>query len=421
VNKLQNFISELSHYKSIAIFGYGVEGKSFHAFAKKYLQDTEIVIVDKAYSKEGENYLDGLEEAELIIKSPGISLHNLGIAYDEYNFTSITELFIKHFGEQIIGVTGTKGKSTLVTLIDAMLKYDGKKSLLCGNIGLSPLEIMEQIEEDSFVVMEFSSHQLHHIHYSPHIAILTNLFAEHLDYYESEDDYYRAKFNIFLHQNEDDIFIINLPNMEKFFSRFEILAKHFYNVYAKRLETPYTFDIKQGYIHHATLQILEQLQQIVGVSEVAYRETLANFKTLPHRLEYVGEVDGIAYINDSIATIPEATIEALKILKDVDTLIVGGFDRGVAYEGLIEFLLESDVNNIICFSDTGKQIYEKIKSSKKRANLFYEKNLQESVFKAQCVTKGLVLFSPAASSFNDYKNFVERGEHFRELVKNQKG
>jgi UDP-N-acetylmuramoylalanine--D-glutamate ligase len=420
VSKLQNFISELQGYKKIAIFGYGVEGKSFHAFAKKYLPEVEIRIVDKAYSSE-ENYLDGLAEAELIIKSPGISLHNLGIAYDDYNFTSITELFIKHFGSQIIGVTGTKGKSTLVTLIDSMLKNAGKKSLLCGNIGLPPLEIMEQIDEESFVVMELSSHQLHHINYSPHIAILTNLFAEHLDYYESEDDYYRAKFNIFLHQKRDDIFITNLPNQEKFFSKVEVKAKHFYNVHDKELKIPYTFDIKQGYIHHASLQILEQLRELLGIDTAAYTKTLREFQTLPHRLEYVGEVGGVSYINDSIATIPEATIEAIKILKDVDTLIVGGYDRGVDYDGLAAFLCESDVANIICFSDTGKQIYEKIEICKHQKHIEYVDDLEESVQKAAQCAKSRVLLSPAASSFNSYKNFMERGEHFRALVTKIKG
>jgi len=420
VSKLQNFISELQGYKKIAIFGYGVEGKSFHAFAKKYLPEVEIRIVDKAYSSE-ENYLDGLAEAELIIKSPGISLHNLGIAYDDYNFTSITELFIKHFGSQIIGVTGTKGKSTLVTLIDSMLKNAGKKSLLCGNIGLPPLEIMEQIDDESFVVMELSSHQLHHINYSPHIAILTNLFAEHLDYYESEEDYYRAKFNIFLHQKRDDIFITNLPNQEKFFSQAEVKAKHFYNVHDKELEISYTFDIKQGYIHHASLQILEQLRELLGIDTTAYTKTLREFQTLPHRLEYVGEVDGVSYINDSIATIPEATIEAIKILKDVDTLIVGGYDRGIDYDGLAEFLCGSDVANIICFSDTGKQIYEKIEICKHQKHIEYVDDLEESVQKAAQCAKSRVLLSPAASSFNSYKNFMERGEHFRALVTKIKG
>jgi len=416
VSKLQNFISELQNYKKIAIFGYGVEGKSFHAFAKKYLPNSEISIVDRAYGTEDENYLDGLREAELIIKSPGISLHNLGIAYDAYNFTSITELFIKHFGAQIIGVTGTKGKSTLVTLIDALLKNAGKNSLLCGNIGLSPLEIIEQIKEDTFVVMELSSHQLHHINYSPHIAILTNLFAEHLDYYASETDYYRAKFNIFLHQKESDIFITNLPDMEKFFSRSEIPSKYFYNVYANVLQTPYAFDIKQGYIHHATLQILEQLCVLLGINEAAYIKTLCAFKTLPHRLEYVDEINGVSYINDSIATIPQATMEAVKILKDVDTLIIGGYDRGVSYDLFVRYLLESNVQNIICFSDTGKQIYEKIEPYKGKKDIVYAQDLQESVQKAAQIADKRVLFSPAASSFNTYKNFMERGEHFRALV-----
>jgi len=421
VSKLQNFISELQNYNKIAIFGYGVEGKSFHAFAKKYLPNTEIIIVDKAYSSEDENYLDGLREAELIIKSPGISLHNLGILYNDYNFTSITELFIKHFGSQIIGVTGTKGKSTLVTLIDSMLKNADKKSLLCGNIGLPPLEIMEQIEDDTFVVMELSSHQLHHINYSPHIAVLTNLFAEHLDYYESEDDYYHAKFNIFLHQRENDIFITNLPEQEKFFSKADIKAKHFYNVHDKELQIPYTFDIKQGYIHHATLQILEQLRELLGVDEATYTKTLREFQTLPHRLEYVDEVDGVSYINDSIATIPEATMEAVKILKNVDTLIVGGYDRGVSYDAFVEQLLESDVEKIICFSDTGKQIYEKIELHKGKKDIVYAQDLQESVQKAAQIANKRVLFSPAASSFNSYKNFMERGEHFRALVTKIKG
>ena len=420
MSRLANFVSELQGYSKIAVFGYGVEGKSFHTFAKKYLPQSEIIIVDKDYSDK-ENYLDDLGEAELVIKSPGISLHTLGISYDAYNFTSITELFLKHFGSQIIGVTGTKGKSTLVTLINAMLKNAGKKSLLCGNIGLSPLEIIESIDDETTVVMELSSHQLHHIHHSPHIAILTNLFAEHLDYYESEADYYHAKFNIFLHQKRDDIFITNLPEQEKFFATDSINAVHFYNVYDKKLTHEHSFNIQQGYIHHATLQILEELGELLGIDDAAYLKTLREFQTLPHRLEFVDSINGVSYINDSISTIPEAAMEAIKILKDVDTLILGGYDRGVDYTALAAFLPSSNVANIICFSDTGKQIYEKIKKSQTQQKLFYLHDLKESVEKANAVAKRTVLFSPAASSFNEYKNFMERGEEFKTLVKNLKG
>jgi UDP-N-acetylmuramoylalanine--D-glutamate ligase len=292
---------------------------------------------------------------------------------------------------------------------------------LCGNIGLPPLEIIEEIDTEMIVVMELSSHQLHHINYSPHIAIITNLFAEHLDYYESEAEYYRAKFNIFLHQKAEDIFITNLPQFEKFFQQESIKAQNFYNVAQKKLQHEHTFDIKQGYIHHATLQILEQLRELLDIGTEAYQKSLREFKTLPHRLEYVDTIDGVHYINDSIATIPEASIEAVKILGDVDTIILGGYDRGIAYEGLVAFLLQSDVQNIICFSDTGKQIYEKIEDVKGEKNIFYLHDLGESVEKAKSVAKNIVLFSPAASSFNAYKNFIERGESFKSLVKNLKG
>jgi UDP-N-acetylmuramoylalanine--D-glutamate ligase len=420
VKKLANFIADLSRYRRIAIFGYGVEGKSFHDFAKKHLRESEIVIVDRAYSKK-ENYLEDLRDAEIVIKSPGISLHNLGIAYDAYNFSSITELFIKHFGEQIIGVTGTKGKSTLVTLIGQMLTNAGKKAFVCGNIGVSPLDIIEQLDTNTHIVMELSSHQLHNIKYSPHIAILTNLFAEHLDYYKDAQEYFQAKYNIFLHQKPQDIFLYNLAQQEQFFSKEQVKANKAYNVAENKLRFAWEFNKKEGYVHHASLQLLEKLSELLGVSEVAYRQTLRSFKTLPHRLEFVDEIEGVAYFNDSIATIPEATIAALKALEGVDTVIVGGHDRGIEYETLIAYLKSGDVKNIICFSDTGKQIYEKMQKHKACCRLFFMQNLQESVQKAAEVAKATVLFSPAASSFNEYKNFMERGEAFKRFVKRLKG
>ncbi|WP_193111439.1 UDP-N-acetylmuramoyl-L-alanine--D-glutamate ligase [Sulfurimonas paralvinellae] len=417
---LNDLVSDLEQYKKIAIFGYGVEGRSFHAFAEKYLPDVAISIVDKNYADD-DNYLDGLREAELIVKSPGISLHTLGIDYDAYNFTSITELFLKHFGSQIIGVTGTKGKSTLVTLIDSMLKNAGRKSLLCGNIGISPLQAIETIDEETTVVMELSSHQLHHVNHSPHIAVLTNLFPEHLDYYEDLADYYEAKFNIFRHQNARDIFIYNLQNPNNYFDTEKAPSKHTYNVFANELKNEVQFNIKNGYIHHATLQILEKLAEILEIDESTFMKTVTTFQTLPHRLEFVDEIDGVSYINDSISTIPQASMEAMKILKNVDTIILGGYDRGVDYSELVNFLRESNVKNIICFSDTGKQIYEKINEEENNKHLFYMHDLRESVKKAGECAREIVLFSPAASSFNSYKNFAERGEEFKSLVNNLKG
>jgi len=408
---LKNLISDLEQYKSIGVFGFGIEGKSFYNFAQKYLPKSKLVIIDKNHPSCDANYLQKLDDVDLIVKSPGISLYNLGIDDTAYNFTSSTELLLKHFKNQIIGVTGTKGKSTLVTLIDALLKNAKQKSLLCGNIGIPAFDTLETIDDETKIVMELSSHQLYHVGYSPYIAVLTNLFEEHLDYYKDVNEYYEAKFNIFSHQNDNDIFIYNLPKK---------LARG-YNVYDNDLKQNVEFNLQNGFIHKSTLQILEKLKEILVLDDAVYLQTIQEFKTLPHRLEFVKNIKGVSYINDSISTIPQATIEAVKILKNVDTLIIGGNDRGVNYDVLIDFLQKSDVENIILFSDTGKKIYDALHVKAKHKNLFLQNNLQESVKKAYNISRSIVLFSPAASSFNEYKNFVERGDEFKSLVNELKG
>ena len=412
---LQNLVSDLERYKKIAIFGYGVEGKSFHTFAKEYLPNANIVIVDKNYSDDAE-YLQKLDGVDIVIKSPGISLYNLGISYEDYNFTSITELFLKHFSAQIIGITGTKGKSTLATLVHSMLVNAGESALLCGNIGISPLDAIAQIKADTKIVMELSSHQLHHISYSPHIAVLTNLFEEHLDYYRDLKDYYEAKFNIFSHQSEDDIFIYNLEDESQYLNAALIKSHFAYNVYGAKVQFEPEFTLERGYLHHATLQIAEKLALVLNIDNSVYMQTISAFETLQHRLEFVKKVNGVSFVNDSISTIPEATIEAIKMLKNVDSVIIGGNDRGINYEQLVRFLQTSEVQNIILFSDTGEQIYTKLSNTLEEKNLFLMHNLQESIEKAYNVSTNIVLFSPAASSFNEYKNFVERGNEFKKIV-----
>ncbi|SFV58179.1 UDP-N-acetylmuramoylalanine--D-glutamate ligase [hydrothermal vent metagenome] len=179
-----------------------------------------------------------------------------------------------------------------------------------------------------------------------------------------------------------------------------------------------SFTLERGYLHYATLQIAEKLASLLDIESSVYRETISAFETLPHRLEFVKKVNGISFVNDSISTIPEATIAAVKMLKNVDSVIIGGNDRGVNYEQLVTFLQTSSVQNIILFSDTGRQIYGKLSNTLEKKNLFLMQNLQESIEKAYNVATSVVLFSPAASSFNEYKNFVERGDEFKKIVNN---
>jgi len=428
---LNNLVSDLNSYSRIAIFGFGKEGKSFYDFALKYLRNTKILLVDKNAPSDikeneklivfsGENYLDGLCEADLIIKSPGISLYNLGIEYTKYNFTSTTELFMKYYKKQIIGVTGTKGKSTLVSILYKILENSHRSAILCGNIGTPAFDILEEIHNETKIIMELSSHQLLNIKYSPYIAILTNLFQDHLDYYRSLEEYYDAKFNIMRFQNEDDLVILNLKEPYTELDKKIFQTGKVYNVSGNDLEMPIEFNMKNGFIHHSSLQILEKLVDILDIEKSIYLKTINEFKTLPHRLEYVDMIEGVSFINDSISTIPEASIEAIKILKNVETLILGGYDRGIEYDHLVEFLLATDISNIVLFSETGKIIHKKLNQKSNTLNLYYMHSLSESVAKVFEVTKiqgAVVLFSPAASSFDMYKNFIERGDEFKKLVR----
>jgi UDP-N-acetylmuramoylalanine--D-glutamate ligase len=414
---LKNLIQNLSNYKSIGIFGFGKEGKSFYNFAKRYIPDTKLVIIDS----NDDNYLDELSKVDLVVKSPGISLHNLNIDVNGYNFTSMTELFLKYFSKQVVGITGTKGKSTLATLLYDVLKNSNQEVVLCGNIGLPAFDIVDKIKKDTTVVMELSSHQLMHMKYSPKYAVLTNLFEDHLDYYKDIDEYHNAKLNIFRYQQEDDVAIFDLEDGDKRINKEIFKTDKIYNIHDVHIKHNIDFKLEQGFIHNSTLKILEQLIQEFDVNDEIYLKTLKRFKTLPHRLEYVGRVMDIDFINDSISTIPQATIEAINILKSVDTLILGGFDRGIDYEVLVSFLVSSNVGNIILYSQTG-EILKKLFNKQENISIFYCKNLDQSVVKAFEVTKkgAICLFSPAASSFDSYKNFEERGIAFKNAVLNYK-
>ena len=410
---IKKIINDINRYKSIGILGYGKEGKSFHKFITKYLPQIKIIILDKSYD---ENYLNNLNKAELIIKSPGISLFNLNINYYDYNFTSPTELFIKHYNKDIIGITGTKGKSTLSTLTYKLL-INGKfkNTFLCGNIGIPIFDIITYLNKDSKIILELSSHQLHNIKYSPHISILINMFPEHLDYYKDLNDYYLAKLNIFKYQNDNDIGIFHGNNIP-----LEIKNKinNKINIENKNIDN-YNFQIQENtFINKNIILMLDEIRNILKIPNNILEETINNFKNLPHRLEYCGEINQIKIINDSISTVPETTIEGIEIVKDVNSIILGGYNRGADYKTLVDFLISSDIENIFFISETGKIIFNIFKKFKHSKKIYLLENLKNTMEKALKITKKnhTILFSPASPSFNEYSSFEKRGDYFKEIV-----
>lgn len=443
--------------KRILILGFGVEGRSTYRFLRRYFPEKPLVISyqgndfeeEKEYLTKdpnltfmvGKQYLEHLDEFDTILKSPGVSFKGMDTSLFMDKITSQLELFLEYMDCYTIGVTGSKGKSTTSSLIYQMLEEQGKDSILLGNIGIPILDHIEEITKEKIVVLEMSSHGLEFVKKSPNIGIVLNIYEEHLDHYNSLQHYIKAKYNIFQYQNKKDIAIFNMDNelMKQYSFNY---PNNCYAITMQEEEQSNTIEhviwLKQNMVYDNQTPIYDSNQprnlkgkhnlndimfvlavsKILGLNHKKTLETIQNFRGLEHRMEYVGKYDGIYYYNDSIATIPEATINCIEALEKVDTIIVGGKDRGIDLTKLIQYLNNSKVNNILCLPKTGEYIYKGIDKDTKTAILV--ENLEEAIKYAKQNTKKehICVLSPAASSYGYFKNFKERGNRFKELVQN---
>ena len=449
IKKLLNYLED----KKILILGFGKEGESTYKLLRKYFPEKNLFIADKNMNllnekidlmedtylevSLGEKYLNGIEEYDLIIKAPGISLKNVDLSLIKDKITSQLELFLEYVDVYTIGITGTKGKSTTSSLMYKVLMDQEKDTFLLGNIGEPIFNQIEEIKENSIVVLELSSHALEFVCKSPNVAILLDIYEEHLDHYKSFEKYIEAKFNVAKFQNKNDFFIYNYDNEN--IKNFGFKYKE--NDYAISLETKAdvknTVYIENDYIfinENKLMNINENMNLkgmhnvnnimfILSVCEILNLEfekaikSAKEFKPLEHRMEFVEKINGVSYYNDSIATIPASTINAVNALENVNTILVGGNDRGVNLTKLIEFLRNHEtIENIICLPKTGEYIKESLKESNK--NIQYFEELKTAVEYAKKVTKEntICLLSPAASSYGYFKNFEERGKLFKQYV-----
>ena len=428
-------LNEIKKYKNIAILGFGKEGKSTYNFIRRYDKNLKLNILD---AKEIElddinaTYIkyeneDILKDYDLIIKTPGISLKNS----NNLNITSQMELLLEFNRENVIGITGTKGKSTTTTMLYNVLKDQLENVILVGNVGIPVLDEIEKFE-GAIIVAEMSSHQLEFVKYSPHIALILNLFVDHLDHAGTIEHYHSSKMNIFRFQNKNDYALYDNDN-------YYLQKQNFNEIKSTKLtislENGYTY-LNQNNIYLNNKLLLNRndikcelkgdhnLKNIMFVLTVAslYNldlnktlDSIKNFKPLEHRLEYVGKYKDIEFYNDTIATIPEATINGCIALKNVDTLIFGGMDRHIDYNEFIDYLNSSNISNFICMPTTGYKIAEYLDQDKvKKAE-----TLEEAVDLAFKLTEKnkICLLSPAASSYEYFKNYEEKGNRFKELVR----
>lgn len=444
--------------KSVVLLGFGREGQASYNFIRACLPAKLISIADfddaikmnpllandqNVTFITGPDYLANLADFDLIMRSPGIPIWKLVPPLPPEKVTSQTDIFLQAFGDQVIGVTGTKGKSTTASLIHHILRTAGEESVLVGNIGNPAFHFVHLIKPETRIVFELSSHQLEFIHKSPHISVFLNIFQEHLDAYAGYAEYQLAKANILKYQGADDFIVYNQDDLQVM-NHLATLgrAKRRYPFSVSATPRPGGF-LDDGHIQfsdgitdtpvwkihqdrflrgeHNLKNILAavNVSMLLGIDPELIADGIATFKGLEHRLEYVGETRGIHFYNDSIATIPEACIEAIKAIPSVDTLVAGGFDRGIDYNGLAEFLYRSEVRNLILIGAAGKRIgliIEQMgKHDKKifyinRFDFFREIAFRETRSGYAC------LLSPAAASYDEFKNFEERGKRFRELV-----
>lgn len=404
-------IKELQSYKKILILGYGVEGKATHEFLKKHVPDSIVGIADSQTDK---NYLQKQREFDLVIKTPGI---NKALVTKKY--TTATNIFFANVKGITIGITGTKGKSTTASLIYEILKSARYKAHLVGNIGNTMLgELEVSNTKKDYFVCELSSYQLDDCRYSPHIAVILNLFPDHINYHKTIKQYYQAKANIVTHSSEKDYYIYN--------SNFKELA----SLISRTKATPIAFTSSVGVDLRSSELIGEHNKEnigavlevvtLLGISIDIVKQTISHFKTLPHRLQKVGVFKDIIFYDDGASVTPQSTIASLYALQNVDTLFLGGQNRGYDFTELVETIVDTNIRNIVLFPETGALLKKMLQEKKPHAYNFFETDsMRDAVVFAYKYTKSgaICILSSASPSYTLWANFTEKGMEYQKFIK----
>src|SRR5215471_8841166 len=435
--------------KTILIVGFGTEGQATYQYLRRHFPSKPLSIADQRVITEfpenlirqiqedpaltinfGPRYLDSADgcNCDIIIKTPGIPAALPAIARARNAgrvLSSHAEIFLANYPrEKVIGITGTKGKSTTTSLIYHILKSAGLSAELVGNIGQPPLPLIDDAKKDTWFVHEFSSHQLAEIGISPHIAVLLNIVPEHLDYYATFEEYVAAKENITKFQTAGDflVYAADHPLPTAIAGRTKAALKPFHTsddigdtVDPSQIPLPGRFNLEN-------VRAAISVATLCGVERDAMREAIRTFTPLPHRLEPVGTYRGIAFYDDSIATVPDATLAAIDALgTNVETLILGGHERNLDYTDFAQ-RLPGSVRTIILFPPTGERIWQAIEDQSGNRPLpeaFFVREMEEAVEIAYRKTEPgkICLLSPASPSFGTFKDYRERGDLFKAFVR----
>ena len=393
----------------------------------------------------GKNYLTELQGFDLILRSPSCLPTTEELEKEAKRGAIVTtevELLMKMCPCKIIGITGSDGKTTTTTLISEILKKSSIKCHVGGNIGIPLFTKLNEIMPDDIVVLELSSFQLMGMEVSPDIAVITNITPNHLNVHKDYDEYIEAKKNIFKYQNEDGILILNYDNeitrsCEQeangkviFFSSKEKLCDGYIvdgNIIKKCEDGLKKHIVNTDYLtlrgkhnYENVCAVLAAVQDLVDEEEAV--KIIKEFPGVEHRIEFVKEIDGVKWYNDSASSTPTRTISGLNSFdKEEIVLIAGGADKNLDYMPIAKPILNK-VNVLILMGETSEKIFEVVKKAedkeKKKIKIYMANNLKQAVefAKKYAKPKQVVLFSPASTSFDMFKNMYERGNKFKEIV-----
>ena len=436
--------------KNKKVFILGMARSGFEA-AKLIASDNEVLITDmKEQDKEqlkileqlgvkfilSDNPIDLLDETyDLLIKNPGIKYtHPTVLKARELGIKVINEVELAYEyinkKTKIIGVTGSNGKTTTVTLIYKMLQEAKKPVWLGGNIGTPLCNFVKDIKENDILVMEISDHQLCDMYdFKTNISVLNNIYEVHTDFHDSHERYVKTKLKIFNNHTKDDIAIINYDNKEAVDNTKDINSTIYYfskdkqqNVYLKDgaiyWQKEKVVDVKQ--IKLKGIHNLENIMaaiSVVKLFDVPNKDiikVLETFGGVEHRIEYVKTVKGVAYYNDAKATNCESTKTALNSFNEPILLILGGLDRGHSFDELTEAM--SNVKKVACYGETKMRIKDYCDKINKPCEVF--DNLEQATnYLIKMAQKGdVVLLSPACASWDQYEKFEDRGDEFKRII-----
>lgn len=460
VNKKLKEFEEYIQGKKVAIIGLGVSniplvdyfyhlGAKVTVFDKREEEKLDKEVVKKIQNYHftlytGENALEHLQGFSIIFRSPSCRPDTPEILAEIEKgaiLTSEIEMLMKLCPGTIIGITGSDGKTTTTNLIYEILQEKGYHCYLGGNIGVPLFTKVSEMKPEDIVVLELSSFQLMDMQISPHISVITNISPNHLDIHKSYDEYIEAKKNILKYQTKNDIVILNYDNEITKSLGNEANGKVIYFSKTHKLENGIIYDngmiklcknnVRRHILNikdiplkgeHNYENICTAIAATVSLVEPEIATSaIQKFKGVAHRLEFVREIEGVKWYNDSIGTSPTRTIAGLNAFTEKIVLIAGGYDKHLDYTPIAKPIIEN-VSSLILMGATAPKIEEVVKQELKKQGkqmpIYHCNSLKEVVLKAYEVSKKgeIVLFSPASASFDLFKNFEERGNQFKELV-----